>query len=111
MGMRPGQDEAIVRRKLGALLDNWAICGWERLDPDTTIYSGGPYRLLTRGKRKGLKTWDKVAHRCAGTDAEHAAECLRFEAETGSCSTCGGDGQEWAGWHREDGLYLCQGSR
>ena len=111
MGMRPGHDEAVVRRKLGELPDNWAICGWERIGNDTTVYRGGLYRLLTRGKRKGLKTWDKVTHRCAVTDAEHSAECLRFEAETGTCATCGGDGQEWAGWHRDNGNYFRKCSR
>ncbi len=108
-------DESIVRRKLGALPDNWAICGWERIGNDATLYSGGPYRLLTRGPRKGLKKWDKVTHRCIVTDTEHTAECLRFEVETGSCATCGGDGQEWAGWHNENGNYFrkcrrCAGS-
>jgi len=26
------------------------------------------------------------------------AEPFRFEAETGKCADCGGDGQEWRGW-------------
>lgn len=100
---RPNYAEVVVRRKLGALPENWAICGWTRIDPDATVYRGGPYRLLTRGKNKGHKRWDNVTHTCVVTDAEEQTERLSHEAETGNCSTCAGTGQEWYGWHHIDG--------
>jgi hypothetical protein len=34
---------------------------------------------------------------------EEDAEPARYEAETGKCGLCGGDGQEWRGWNRETG--------
>ena len=103
MGMRIPHSEAVVRRKLGTLPENWAICGWERLDPDTTIFNGGPFRILTRGPRKGKRRWDAVTHQCAVTDAEIDAERARYEADTGNCAECGGGGQQWVGWNRDEG--------
>ena len=34
---------------------------------------------------------------------EMDAEPRRYEAETGMCGNCGGDGQEWRGWSRDGG--------
>lgn len=112
---RPNYAEAVVRKKLGVLPENWEICGWTRIDPDATIFRGGPCRLLTRGKNKGRKRWDKVTHTCVVTDAEETSERLRYESETGNCSTCGGTGQDWCGWSRDEGdkyrsCVRCSGS-
>jgi hypothetical protein len=103
MGDRINHAEAVARRKLEPLPENFEFCGWEIIGPDTVVFRGGPVRLLKKGPNKGKRRWDKVTHKVAVTKHEEIDELLRYEKETGNCGVCGGDGQEWAGWHHING--------
>lgn len=69
------------------------------------IVGGGvPTRTYASGKRKGKPDWRGVAHdeMVIGT-AELTARMERWEAETGKCHRCGGDGAETIGWSTNGG--------
>ncbi len=103
MGNRINHSENVARRKLHPLPDGWEICKWERMGPDATLFSGCVPGVFASGPRKGQKKWGPITRECIVTDAEADAEASRFEAETGLCHSCGGDGQEWAGWSAVEG--------
>ena len=94
----------VIRKKLAPLPENWDIFKWERVGKDATIYYCATYRLAQKGKRAGKKVFDKHTQKCVVIDSEVDAERARFESETGLCATCGGDGQEWAGWSITEGI-------
>lgn len=62
-----------------------------------------PCRLLTRGPRKGQRTWHGEATEVVVTDAEWREEERRYENETTRCHVCFGEGREVAGVHRDQG--------
>lgn len=109
--MRPKYAENVARRKLEPLPVGFEFCGWEIIGPDTVVFSGGVARKITRGKRKGNLTWDKVTHKVAVTKAEELQEASRYERETGKCSECSGTGQMWFGWNTKDGNRYKQCTR
>ena len=95
--------DMVVRRKLAPLPETWQVFQWERIG-DAIINKGSETRILQKGPRKGKKTWTKEDLRtCIVTDAEIAEEKKNYERDTSKCHECGGDGQEWRGWHHEDG--------
>jgi hypothetical protein len=57
---------------------------------------------ITRGKRKGQPNWRKLDRSTREvlyiTPAEHAAWCSLWEARTGRCHECTGDGEVCTGW-------------
>ncbi len=100
---KPDYIKNILQRRVEGLPDNWAIGGWTRIGQDATAFRIASCRVLTRGKNKGQKRWGKTTHTCVVTDEEEYAERMRYETETGNCSTCGGMCIEWVGWHRITG--------
>src|SRR5690349_4628420 len=62
-GRPPCFQEQIARERLG--MPTFEICIWERVGPTSGPYvgclvSGGEPRILTRGKRKGQKSWSHL---------------------------------------------------
>lgn len=95
--------EAVANRKITAP-DNWR---WFRLESVgdgvmlTGCTSSGNY---TKGPRKGRPRYDGTpTDRVFVSDQECATEERRYEAETGKCATCGGDGKMWIGWKHGEG--------
>ncbi len=98
--------ETVARRKAGGS-DAWEFCAWESVGEGGMIVEGGIPRLLKAGPRKGKKTWrdmptQKVVVTAAEIDVEHA----RYEAETGKCGDCFGNGQKFARWSQANGVEL-----
>lgn len=102
---------AVAIRKCG--IEGFTPYAYERLGGTQDIISGkaadimitlGKERILTRGPRKGQKTWDtKDSVRVVVTYDEAKAERQRYEAETGNCGECFGTGQEWCVWSAAEG--------
>jgi hypothetical protein len=92
-----------ARRKLNKP-DGWQVVRWEAIgDTDDLLIGGGvPVGIYQRGPRKGRPKFAPPFDQCVITKAELLTERLRFEADTGKCYACE-NGQEWAGWSRDDG--------
>ena len=94
--------EVVARKKLNPAPE-WEYFAWERIgETDDLIVTGGVPRLMTRGPRKGKKTWDGARDKVVVTRAEIDAAHLAYESETGKCFKCT-DGQAWCGWSAADG--------
>ena len=93
----------VAKRKLSPLPSGFEFSGWEIVGPDTVVFRGGVARKISRGPRKGQRTWDKITHKVAVTKAEEQEEVNRYESETGKCAECGGTGEMWAGWNHKTG--------
>ena len=106
--------EAVAIRKSGIV--GWEPYLYERCGTDGVLLTGAVPRLLKSGPRKGKKTWDRkgatsVVVIAAETDAEEAA----YEARTGNCGKCFGEGEVCVGWSKDDGKKIrtckhCQGT-
>ena len=94
----PTHRENIGRRKLNAP-SHFEWFRWEVIGPDavklTGCVSSGPYM---KGPRKGRPKYDGQRQEVVITDGEVAAEVARYEAETGLCGKCMGDGRAFASW-------------
>lgn len=88
----------------------------ERYATSDTLVKLGKERILSRGPRKGKKTWDTKNHQVVVvTHEEEQGERRRYRAETGNCDVCMGSGQTLKSWHHIDGATYrpcasCQGS-
>lgn len=91
---------AVAIRKSG--IEGWEPYAWERVGEDVMLTGGIP-RLLTRGPRKGQRTWDGKGTSVVVTRGEESAEEARYVAETGNCGKCQGDGKVFASWSIADG--------
>lgn len=91
----------IAAKKAG--IEGWEPYRWEKIARDAIAVTGGIPRLLTRGPRKGKKTWDGKGTTEVVTYAEMEMEFKRYEEETGKCGDCLGEGREFAGWHHIEG--------
>ena len=79
----------------------------------TQVTGAVPVGFYSRGPRKGRAKWParKDCQVFRFTPAQLEEAMLAWEAETGNCSTCGGDGQEQFGWSKAEGKRYRQCSR
>jgi len=71
--------------------------------------------VISHGRRKGQPKYSADRKSVVVTIAEEQAEHARFEAETGKCGDCKGEGKVLAGWHHVTGTsyrecVACHGS-
>lgn len=83
-------------------VEGWEPFKYEMIGKDSLITGGVP-RILTKGPRKGRKTWDGAGTAVVVTKDEVEAEAARYTAETGNCATCYGEGKVFASWHHIEG--------
>lgn len=99
---------AAARKKLRAggeeISDSWEWFRFEKIGADILV-EGCETRKKTRGKNKGERVWFGSKLKVIVTASEMDAERIAYERETGNCSQCCGDGQEWAGWNRAIGNH------
>ena len=95
--------ENIARAKLAPLPDGWDISRFEAIGPDAALYTFSGYRILTRGPHAGKRKYMGPSRTAVVTDAEIAAARAAFEAATGKCCNCAGDGREYIGWSAQSG--------
>ena len=108
----------IAREVVG--MEGWEPYRWQLTDGDGQIVNGcKPSGYYTRGERKGQP---KFRPATPGTERTVAiskrdleARAAAYEAETGKCWDCKGEGQECAGWSRDTGIKYracsrCNGS-
>jgi hypothetical protein len=93
----------IIARKKLHLEEPWKSCGWKRLDPDGLLVRIAQEKTISRGPRKGKIAWHGEVKEVFVSYAETTVAELEWEAQTGKCHNCGGDGQENCGWHHETG--------
>lgn len=78
MGIRMEFYEMAARRKLVAsgkdLPSSWSCYCWDRVDDGIMRVDGSASRLLTKGPRKGQKTWDGPKTSAYITNAEAETE-------------------------------------
>lgn len=87
--------ENIARRKLEKPPE-WMACIWERIGPDASKIEGGLTTPILRGKRKGKPKWigpRRNFDACIVTDEEIRREKTSYEASTGRCAECLGEGK------------------
>ena len=97
--------DEVARRKVAGP-EGWEVCGWERIGTgNDLVVEGGVPRLLKAGPKKGKKTWrDVPVQKAVVTEAELKAEHARYEAETGNCGDCFGNGEVFASWSVSAGV-------
>lgn len=85
------------------------IVGWEpyRLEVvgDVVLVDGAIPHIITRGPKKGQKRWSPLVspRKTYVTHAEAVEEEKRYEAETGKCGDCFGEGKKVWGWNKDEG--------
>ncbi len=96
--------EVIAASKLGNPA-GFEFYRWEVVGPDAVMLTGCVCSgaIYTNGKRKGRKKYDGTPMTAVVTDAEEAAAKTRYQAQSGNCPECMGDGKEFAAWHFERG--------
>lgn len=115
--------EIHAREKAG-MPDTWRSWLWERVGPPEAPYpfirlTGAVVPLLTRGPRKGKPNWrrkDKATERVVTiTPDEHDAWATAWQARTGKCRDCMGEGRRpWSSSARDGTTYrsckACEGT-
>lgn len=89
-----------VRQLCGAA-EGWEWFSAEAVPPDAILLEGGVPVKITRTGRRHWKSG--TGDRYVVTRAQVAAVEAEWEARTGKCRQCGGDGLEHHGWARTDG--------
>ena len=107
--------ENIARAKLQPLPEGWDIRRFEAVGTDAALYTFSAFRIRTRGPNVGKRKATGPSRAAVVTDAEIAAARAAFEADTGMCANCAGDGAEYAGWSAQIGRKFrtcnrCSGS-
>lgn len=103
---------SIAQRKAGGS-EELKISGWTRIGTgnDFVVRVGVP-RALKSGPRKGQLTFrDSKITEVLVSEAELQAEHARYEAATGNCGDCFGNGEVFASWHHIDGTKYRKCSR
>lgn len=99
-------------RELSGHGPNWSFYALEAIrGPDreliATKITGAVAPAITRGPRKGQPNWRKLDRSTREvlyvTPAAHSAWCLLWEARTGKCRECAGDGEVCTGWSVAEG--------
>lgn len=101
----PSHMDVVAMRKAG--IEGWSPFKYQLIGDDSVITGGIP-RIITRGPRKGRKTWDGEGTSVVVTRAEVEAEAQRFASETGKCSRCYGKGEVFHSWHHKEGTTYRQ---
>lgn len=101
--------ETIARQKLG-MPPEWRMSRWEahgQLEDPMIEVQGGVYPPIARGPNKGKPNWRKPV---LGTKlatwispAEERAFKQKWQEQSGKCWVCYGTGEQWAGWHHQEG--------
>lgn len=103
--------ETVARRKCHAP-EGFEVFKWEAIGSDAVSLTGGIPRIITRGPRKGKKTWNKcIVTTEIVTKSEADAEQDKYEKETGRCGECMGEGKLLSGWSRDSGYTYRECSR
>jgi hypothetical protein len=95
-------------REICGLGPDWIMSAWDASKPGFLIVTGAVCReRISAGPRAGQPDWDKrdkdTEIPVTFSDAQHKAWLLAWEAETGKCHLCSGNGLEWCGWNCETG--------
>ncbi len=95
----------VAKRKVGD--PKWEWFSSERIGDGDFLMEGGEPRTISKGPRKGHRTWKHLAphekKKVVVTQAEIQQAEADYERDTGKCNVCGGSGQEWRGWSRDNG--------
>lgn len=112
----PDIRERVARKKLGDPAD-FKFYGYEVIGDARDILMTGcvTTKLITRGERKGQPAYEGKPQRVVVTRGEIAAAAEAYEASTGKCSECLGDGLAFAAWSHITGTtwrkcQKCSGS-
>lgn len=101
-----GFSGVIAHRKLATGNDpTFRFLGWEATDDGGSILTGGQTRELTRGPRKGRRTYSGQKFRVVVTRAEEDAERDEYERTTGFCAACVGSGRQFEKWSKDHGTW------
>lgn len=96
-------------RKLNALGNdlppNWSYYTWEDVGGALIVKGSEEYRK-TKGANKGARAWRGPKLTVVVTDEDQRMEERLYEAETGKCHQCQGDGQMWLKWTHDVGNHF-----
>lgn len=101
--MKLGHREAVALRKLGEPA-GFQFYQLEFIGTDAVKLTGCIVtRTYSRGPRKGKPVFDGERLVAVVTAGEEEIERARFEAETGQCGECMGEGKTLKAWRQETG--------
>lgn len=100
--MSPTHRETVGLKKLGSPA-GFVWYRWEAIGADVILTGCVSSGVITKGARKGRPKYDGPKQQVVVTVMEEDAELARYEAETGECGHCMGDGKEFASWHHING--------
>jgi hypothetical protein len=107
--------KAIADRKLGTV-SGFEWYAFECIGDDAIKFTGAVVTgVVSKGPRKGRKKYAKESRSVVVTTAEEVIEYHKFEAETGRCGDCRGEGHVFASWSVGEGVkhracHKCKGS-
>ena len=106
-------EHVLERAAAAGLPAEWQPFLWQVLkspgatEPDAYLVEGGIAPVRTRGKRKGQRDWRRLdplsRYKFYINPAEHQQWLARYEASTGRCFNCAGEGTEFASWSVTEG--------
>lgn len=81
---------------------------WKATDDGGSILEGGPTRIVTRGPRKGRRSFVDKGRLTTIIVTRNEEDAVRaeYERETGHCSACLGSGREFAKWDHVTGTWF-----
>lgn len=90
-------------KKLDTVPDGFEFHTWEAVTGGSMV-KGGVGRIITRGPRKGKRSWrGSKTTTVVVTEAEATSAREAYGRETGKCPRCEGSGQAWTGWSVDEG--------
>lgn len=95
---------AIARRMLGITSPTWGIFQYEAIDRTGTnrglgfMVTGSETGVFKSGPRKGKRRFIGARSQCVILPFMQREQEARFEAETGECHACMGEGKVPHGW-------------
>lgn len=105
METNPQFMDIVAREKTGNIPE-WEPYYYEAVTGGVIVKGGIP-RLITRGPRKGMKTWDtKTAQTTVVSGKEIIDAARRYEEATGKCAACMGEAETPRSWSVDRGVTM-----
>ena len=84
----PNIMERAALRKLGIADPSWGAFHFMAMEPSDVLVEVAEFRIVTKGKRKGRRSFFGHERRCVLSQADLDAERVRYETESGECADC-----------------------
>jgi len=95
--------DAIAKARVG--VDGWEPFSYLNSGSGRLLVTGDIPRIITDGPERGVQVWDQVVHRVSIviTHIDYFNHLQDYEASTGKCGHCLGEGRVIHSWHHREG--------